>query len=184
MKNSANKVRIIGGRLRRRQITFPVLDGLRPTSDRVKETLFNWLGQELDGQVCLDLFAGSGALGFEAVSRGASRVVMVERDKNVVHCLRQNRQQLSAIEAEIHHTDALAYLRQSTEQFDLILLDPPFALDLLPVLLPQVRGKLKPGGLLYVEAGCLPDLNGWSVRRQSKAAAVHYLLLEIQNPGL
>lgn len=183
-KNNINIVRIIGGRLRRRQINFPSLDGLRPTSDRIRETLFNWLGQELDGQVCLDLFAGSGALGFEAVSRGAARVVMVEKDKSAIHCLRQNQQLLSAVEAEIHHTDALNYLQQTAERFDLIFLDPPFALDLLPVLLPVAREKLKPSGLLYVESGCVPDLEGWEVYRQGRGGGVHYLLLEMQEPGL
>lgn len=183
-KNNVNTVRIIGGRLRRRQITFPSLGGLRPTSDRIRETLFNWLGQELDGLVCLDLFAGSGALGFEAVSRGAARVVMVEKDKSAAHSLRQNQQSLSATEAEIHHADALGYLQHTAEQFDLILLDPPFLLDLLPVLLPLAREKLKPGGLLYVEAGSLPDLDGWYVYRQGRGGAVHYLLLEMQEPAL
>lgn len=178
MKASGNKVRIIGGSLRRRHIVFPSIEGLRPTPDRVRETLFNWLGQELDGQDCLDLFAGSGALGFEAASRGARRVVMVELNRVAVESLRTNQRQLAVQSIEIRQTDAQLYLSGTSDIFDLILLDPPFHLNLLPKLLPQVRSKLKPDGFLYIESGTLPDLTEWQVIRQGKAGVVHHLLLK------
>lgn len=178
VKAGNNKVRIIGGSLRRRQIVFPSIDGLRPTPDRVRETLFNWLGQELDGQRCLDLFAGSGALGFEAASRGARQVVMVELNRVAVQSLHTNQQQLAVQNVEIRQTDALLYLAGTADTFDLIMLDPPFHLDLLPKLLPQVQSKLKPDGFLYIESGMLPDLTEWQIIRQGKAGVVHHLLLK------
>jgi len=125
-----NRVRIIAGEWRSRLIRFPPAAQLRPTPDRVRETLFNWLGQRLDGLACLDLFAGSGALGFEALSRGARRVVMVERDRTVAAALRESARDLGATGAEIHESDALAWLARSRETFDVVFLDPPFASDL------------------------------------------------------
>src|SRR5512134_216652 len=106
-----NRIRIIGGLWRSRMIQFPDLPGLRPTPDRVRETLFNWLGQDLAGRHCLDLYAGSGALGFEALSRGAEKVVMVERDRRTVQSLRDNAARLGAANLEVAATDALQFLR-------------------------------------------------------------------------
>src|SRR5258705_1707299 len=111
MTSGRNRVRIIGGQWRSRMLRFPAAAPLRPTPDRVRETLFNWLGQRLDGMRCLDLFAGSGALGFEALSRGAARVVMVERDREVARALRASAEALQAEGAEIVEGDAVEYLR-------------------------------------------------------------------------
>src|SRR5947209_3414183 len=118
-----NRVRIIAGTWRSRLIRFPPAAQLRPTPDRVRETLFNWLGQRLDGLACLDLFAGSGALGFEALSRGARRVVMVERERAVAEALRDNAKKLEAENADVVEGDALAYLSRPAETFDVVFLD-------------------------------------------------------------
>lgn len=177
MVQHRNQVRIIAGRYRRRQLPFPDAEGLRPTPDRVRETLFNWLGQELDGWRCLDLFAGSGALGFEAASRGAARVVMVEKNRKVAAVLNENRRTLAANEVVVVESDAFSYIRNTREQFDLILLDPPYDAELLPQLLPQLTGLLAEGGVVYCEARQLPDLAGWLVRREGKAGQVRHVLL-------
>jgi len=121
-----NRVRIVGGAWRSRLIPFPPTKGLRPTPDRVRETLFNWLGQDLTGKTCLDLFAGSGALGFEAASRGARRVAMVERDASVFQALAANRDRLGALAVELTKSDALEFLRADTGLYDVVFLDPPF----------------------------------------------------------
>ncbi|NLR76139.1 16S rRNA (guanine(966)-N(2))-methyltransferase RsmD [Leeia aquatica] len=174
-----NQVRIIGGQWRRRLLSFPDGDGLRPTSDRVRETVFNWLGQDLHGQSCLDLFAGSGALSFEAASRHAARVVALELSHSVVRQLKQNRQLLQAQQIDIVPGDALQWLRQSSEQFDVIFADPPFAANLLPAVLPLVAARLKPGGRLYIEGEHLPELPAeWTIQRQGKAGRVSYALLQ------
>ena len=122
----SNQVRIIGGQYRRRLLAFPDAPGLRPTPDRVRETLFNWLGQDLPGWSCLDLYAGSGALGFEAASRGAARVVMVERERAALETLQANRMLLGTTQLEIQRADCASWLAGNTELFDLIFLDPPF----------------------------------------------------------
>src|SRR3954462_9594035 len=120
MTANRNRVRIIGGKWRSRLLKFPPAAELRPTPDRVRETLFNWLGQRLDGLACLDLFAGSGALGFEALSRGAARVVMVERDRVVASGLRDSARELGAAGAEVHEADALPWLARSRDAFDVV----------------------------------------------------------------
>ncbi|RXZ44610.1 16S rRNA (guanine(966)-N(2))-methyltransferase RsmD [Crenobacter cavernae] len=183
MSATRNQVRIIAGRYRRRLLSFPDQPGLRPTPDRVRETLFNWLGQELYGWTCLDLFAGSGALGFEAASREAKRVVMVEKSRVAVASLRANRQLLGAEEIEVVEADANLYIRNSRERFDLILLDPPFDSDLLEALLPQARERLADDGLLYCEARRLPALDGWQIVREAKAGQVHCVLLQVAQLG-
>src|SRR5262245_56031466 len=120
-----NTVRIIAGQHRRRLLSFPDGEGLRPTPDRARETRSNRLGQGLRGLRCLDLFAGSGALGFEAASRGASRVVMVEQERTAVACLRDNQRELAIANAEVIAADGLAWLARCGEQFDVVFLDPP-----------------------------------------------------------
>src|SRR6476661_5335391 len=112
VRRPANRVRIIGGRWRSRLVKFPPTMSLRPTPDRVRETLFNWLGQRLDGLSCLDLFAGSGVLGFEAASRGAARVVMVERDRDTAKQLRESAAELEAAQVEVVAGDGLEYLER------------------------------------------------------------------------
>ncbi|MBV1774401.1 16S rRNA (guanine(966)-N(2))-methyltransferase RsmD [Burkholderiaceae bacterium DAT-1] len=175
---TSNQVRIIGGDFRRRMISFPDGEGLRPTPDRVRETLFNWLGQELHGQTCLDMFAGSGALGFEAASRGAKRVVMLELARTASNQLKANKDLLKATSAEVIQGDSLAWLARSTESFDVVFLDPPYASTLLDQALPLVRDRVHADSRVYLECASLPDLSGWVVLREGKAGQVHYLLLE------
>lgn len=175
-----NQVRIIGGQWKRRMLSFPDSEGLRPTPDRVRETLFNWLGQDCSGWHCLDLFAGSGALGFEAASRGAARVVMVERERAVAQVLAGNIQTLKA-GGVIHlvQQDALGYLAQTRDTFDVVFLDPPFASDLLERVLPLLLPRLSSDALVYAETAAWPDLTGWEVLREGKAGTVHYGLLTV-----
>lgn len=177
MSQARNHVRIIGGDYRRRQLPFPDAEGLRPTPDRVRETVFNWLGQELDGLTCLDLFAGSGALGFEAASRRAQRVVMVEKSRKVADGLRSNRQLLAAQAVEVVVMDAVHYLKSCRERFDLVFLDPPYRSDLLVQILPLLPAVLADGGRVYVEAASWPDLSGWQRIKEGRAGLVHYGLL-------
>jgi len=171
-------VRIIGGAWRSRILRFPDLPGLRPTPDRARETLFNWLGQRLDGQRCLDLFAGSGALGFEAASRGAAEVVMVERDPRALAALEHNAQALGATQVRLLRADALGYLASDCGRFDLILLDPPFAADLLAPALARAATRLEAGGRIYAEFGKRPDLSAWRILREGRAGLSHFCLLE------
>jgi 16S rRNA (guanine966-N2)-methyltransferase len=174
-----NRVRIIGGHWRSRVIAFPPAAQLRPTPDRVRETLFNWLGQRLDGLACLDLFAGSGALGFEALSRGARRVVMVERERAVARALRENAKTLDAENADVVEGDALAYLSRPAERFDVVFLDPPFASDLAACALAKLGAWVHAGSRVYVESGeSLDPGPGWRAIREDRAGAVRYALYE------
>lgn len=177
-KPKSNQVRIIGGQWRRRILHFPAVDGLRPTPDRVRETLFNWLGQRLDGLRCLDLFAGSGALGFEAASRGAREVVMVERDSRALAALRQNREVLGAAQVEVVAADGLTWLAGGQGAFDVIFLDPPFDSAKLGAALAVAATRLAPEGKIYAEFGGRPDLSGWQVLREGRAGLSHFCLLE------
>ena len=172
-------MRIIGGEFRRRLLKFPDSEGLRPTPDRVRETLFNWLGQELDGWHCLDLFAGSGALGFEAVSRGAAKVVMVEQAPRVLAALHENRELLDKpATLEIIRGDALQYLASSKSRFDLIFLDPPYKKGWIPRLEPLLPGVLNEDAAIYVEAEQAIDaLGDWRTVRHGKAGEVHFQLM-------
>ena len=174
-----NKVRIIGGDWRGRLIGFPAAEGLRPTPDRVRETLFNWLGQTLDGKACLDLFAGSGALGFEALSRGARRVVMVEQSPQVLRLLRENASKLGADRLDLVAADALKFLSREEGMFDVIFLDPPFHRGILPLLLPLLSHRLAPDGCVYAETeASLEPGDGWEVWRSGRAGNVHYCLMK------
>lgn len=173
-----NSVRIIGGEYRSRILHFPDASGLRPTPDRVRETLFNWLGQRLHGLVCLDAFAGSGALGFEAASRGAARVVMLERDGKVHEALRQNARLLQARNVDILQMDALAYLAGAGELFDVIFLDPPFDKNLLAPALQSAATRLRPGGKIYAESPAPLSSDHFAVLRQGRAGLSHFCLLE------
>ena len=183
VSSGRNRVRIIGGKWRSRIVTFPAAAQLRPTPDRVRETLFNWLGQRLDGLSCLDLFAGSGALGFEALSRGAGRVVMVERDRQVHAALRESAQLLQAEGAEIVNGDGLAYLERAAGVFDVVFLDPPFASDLAARALAALPPHLATDGRVYVETALATQAPaGWSVLREDRAGAVRYALLQPATP--
>jgi len=172
-------VRIVGGLWRSRVIPFSGSAGLRPTPDRVRETLFNWLGQDLAGKTCLDLYAGSGALGFEAASRGARCVVMVEHDARTVHALEDNRALLGAAQVEVVRGDALEFLRTDRRLYDAVFLDPPFATDPWPDLFGVLAERLAPQALVYCELGrrFVPP-EGWAVWRQGQAGQVRYQLLK------
>jgi len=175
-----NRVRIIGGVWRSRMIPFPDLPGLRPTPDRVRETLFNWLGQNLAGRHCLDLYAGSGALGFEALSRGAASVTMVERAPRVCRALQDNAVLLGARDLNVVCGDALEFLAgvPVSTRFDVVFLDPPFGAGISEGLWPRVLERLSGEGLAYLESDARfaghPRLE---ILKYGRAGAVHYHLL-------
>ena len=175
------ELRLIGGRLRGRRL--PILDqpGLRPTGDRIRETLFNWLAPIIAGSRCLDAFSGSGALGFEALSRGAEQVVMLERNARIARQLNANARLLSAEGLDIQQTDSLRWLASTAPTpFDIIFLDPPFAEHLLPAVLEQLssRAWLSPAARVYVETDArepLPELpRGWEWLREKTAGQVRF----------
>jgi 16S rRNA (guanine966-N2)-methyltransferase len=178
-------VRIIGGVWRSRLVTFPALPGLRPTPDRVRETVFNWLGQDLAGRRCLDLFAGSGALGFEALSRGASEVVLVEHSGAVAAALRENAARLGARGLRLVVGDALHFLRDpGAGRFDVVFVDPPYGSGLITAVLPRLPGVLANAAAVYVESDAPIDASRpWVARRRGRAGAVRYELLEIGDEG-
>ena len=178
-----NQVRIIAGKWRSRILRFPESASLRPTPDRVRETLFNWLGQRLDGLACLDLFAGSGALGFEALSRGAARVVMVEASRESARNLGDNARALGAADVEIIAGDALSYLARTRESFDVVFVDPPYASDLAARALQALTPRMKPEARVYVESAApLAPPPPWRVVREDRAGAVRYALLDLPTP--
>ncbi|MEC8443446.1 MAG: 16S rRNA (guanine(966)-N(2))-methyltransferase RsmD [Pseudomonadota bacterium] len=148
-RQSSQQLRIIGGQWRSRRLRFPALDGLRPTMDRVRETLFNWLQYDIEGARVLDAFAGSGALGFEALSRGAKEVIFVEKHAKAALALKDNLKQLKADNAQVWAADALTWLEQNPEPYDLVFLDPPFGQNLLAPAMEKLT--LLPGALVYVE---------------------------------
>ncbi|MCE5231712.1 MAG: 16S rRNA (guanine(966)-N(2))-methyltransferase RsmD [Mizugakiibacter sp.] len=179
--SGAGRVRIVAGRLRGSKLAVPDLPGLRPTPDRVRETLFNWLAPTIEGARCLDLFAGTGALGVEALSRGAAHVTFVERDPRLAAALRDNLVRLDQPHGVVECADAQAFLRDAPAPFDLVFLDPPFAearwADAAAAL--EAGGWLKPAALVYVEApaDAAPALPaGWTLHREGRAGAVRYAL--------
>jgi len=177
-------LRIIGGTWRGRRLRFPPRAQIRPTPDRVRETLFNWLGTRVPGARCLDLFAGSGALGLEALSRGASRVTFVERDIIAVRELRALLGEWRAAGAQVEHGNAVRFLEGVSQAFDIVFLDPPFAAELLSqtARLLEERSWLSPNAVVYVEADAhavLPALPpNWQLVKAKQAGAVGYHLLE------
>jgi len=179
------EVRIIGGQWKRSKLRVADAPGLRPTPDRVRETLFNWLGQDLSGWRCLDAFAGSGALGFEAASRGAAEVVLLERDRRLVATLADAKVRLKAEPLRIEAVDALSWMaRAAPDSFELVFLDPPFDAALLAPALAAAARIVVPQGYVYVESGApLPAAAGLSTYREGRAGAVHYALLQRTNTG-
>lgn len=175
------EIRIIGGKLRGKKISFPVSEGLRPTPARIRETLFNWLMQPIMGARCLDAFAGSGALGIEAFSRGAQQVIFVEQSKTVYKHLSQVLQKISTLQLEVIHQDSMAYLQQARLPFDIVFLDPPFDKNLHHQLLDLLIEKqlLHQQSLVYIESPALLALKPeqWEVQRSKKAGNVYYSLL-------
>jgi 16S rRNA (guanine966-N2)-methyltransferase len=179
-------VRIVGGAWRSRRIEVAARSGLRPTPDRVRETLFNWLGQDLSGLACLDLFAGSGALGFEAASRGAARVVLLENDRAALAALARSRAALGAAQVEIVRGEALAYLARRGERFDVVFLDPPFRQNAVPALLERLPPRLAPGARVYAEGAAPAQAHPpWRELKRARAGQVSYQLLQWDNhdPG-
>ncbi len=175
-----NRVRIIGGAGGSRMLPFPDLRGLRPTPDRVRETLFNWLGQNLAGRHCLDLYAGSGALGFESLSRGAASVTMVERAPHACRVLHDNAALLGARDLNVVCGDALEFLAgvPVSARFDVVFLDPPFGVGIPEGLWPRLLERLSGEGLVYLESDARfaghPLLE---ILKHGHAGAVHYHLL-------
>jgi 16S rRNA (guanine966-N2)-methyltransferase len=178
----ANTLRIIGGEWRGRRIRFPAVEGIRPTPDRVRETLFNWLAAVVSGSRCLDLFAGSGALGLEALSRGAAAVTFVERDRAAASGLRATAELLAPDRAVVVQADANSWLARDTTPFDIVFLDPPFDSDLLAGALDALesRGWLAADAWIYVEmparGGPPPIPASWRLHRSGRAGEVGYHL--------
>jgi 16S rRNA (guanine966-N2)-methyltransferase len=179
-----NAVRIIGGEWRSRVLRFPDAPGLRPTADRVRETLFNWLGQDLSGYTCLDVFAGSGALGFEAASRGAAAVTMVEKSRPVFEALQANAMLLRAAHVRVQRSDALEFLARDGSTYDIVFVDPPFSEGIPERLMELVGRRLAARGRVYLESGtpCVAS-SGWRLVKQGRAGQVHFHLLEPDVPG-
>ena len=182
----SRQVRIIGGQWKRTPLPVIDAEGLRPTPDRVRETLFNWLGHDLGGWRCVDAFAGTGALGWEAASRGASRVVMVEQNPELLQRLQATQTQLQAGTVSIQRGDALAWLsRQMPGSADVVFLDPPFDAPVFEEALRASRQILSASGWIYLEAphrwdaAALAAL-GLSEHRYLKAGAVHAHLLQVK----
>lgn len=184
MTRAQNRLRIIGGTWRGRKLSFPDLSELRPTPDRVRETLFNWLRDIIPGARCLDLFAGSGALALEAMSREAEQVVMVDQHPAVIAQLKEHVEHLGAHGARAVQAEALAFLRGPPQAFDVVFLDPPFHSALLGpcIELLAVNGWLAPTAWLYIEIDrrtSLPVLPAdWEVLRHNQAGQVGYYLLK------
>lgn len=179
-----NQVRIIAGHWRGRRLLFPTVAGLRPTPDRVRETLFAWLTPVLPGSRCLDLFAGSGALGIEALSRGAARVVFIERERAAAHALENNLALLQADGFQLIQTDALRWLQGTAQPFDIVFLDPPFDQNLLQPVCRQLAtgGWLASGARIYLESQreqvvTVPET--WTMLREKTAGQVSYRLYQV-----
>lgn len=177
-----NRLRIVGGRWRGTRIDFPAIEAIRPSPDRVRETLFNWLQTTILGARCLDLFAGSGALGIEALSRGAAEVTFVDREPQVGRHITQTLQRLNASGATVQVEDAARFLARAPHPYDVVFLDPPFASTLLRAAFEKLpQGWLADDAYIYVECPAdvpLPALPvGWTVYRSKQAGQVGYHLL-------
>jgi 16S rRNA (guanine966-N2)-methyltransferase len=177
--SKTNQVRINAGVYRSRLIKFPDVEGLRPTPDRVRQTVFNWLGQDLTGKTCLDLFAGTGAMGFEALSRNAKSVTMIENSGLAFKALQQNQALLKVQNCQILHLDALQFLEKNTLKFDVIFCDPPYQKQWLDKVLPLLTEHISNGGVVYAEAEYeIQSDKYWQVVKHGKAGNVVYHLLK------
>lgn len=185
-KLTRQSVRIIGGQWRGRRLSFPLVEGLRPTPDRIRETLFNWLQPHLPGAICVDLFSGSGALGFEAASRGAERVDMVELDLQAYKQMQANKVMLSADQCALFRQPAQQFINQSATVYDIVFLDPPFNENLwVEIANLLTQGKLlHQGSLIYFECNKyqkveqLPE--NWHLLKDKVAGDVRYCLFTIE----
>ena len=186
MAKKANNLRIIGGEWRSRRVQFYNSPKIRPTPDRVRETLFNWLAEKIVGARCLDLFAGSGALSFEAASRGAVEVIQVDDDPAIIASLKKQKSILSAVQVQIFYKDAMSYLRQTEHVFDIIFLDPPFNTDLHLKALSMIKTRdlLAPSGQIYLETsshGYAQAMHGYKCIHEKVTGQVRYALYEMLN---
>jgi len=174
-------VRIISGKWKRRKLAFPDRPTLRPTPDRARVTLFNWLNGWIDGARCLDLFAGSGALGFEALSRGAAAVTLIDDDPAVVRALQASAQMLGAIECSILRSSAVEFLRSDTSRWDIVFLDPPFASDLVERCLRILEDSpaIDATSIVYVESSIhvSADLERWRTIKKTRTGDVQSTLV-------
>ncbi|MDH5776620.1 MAG: 16S rRNA (guanine(966)-N(2))-methyltransferase RsmD [Gammaproteobacteria bacterium] len=180
-----NQLRIIAGQWRSRKLSFPSIEGLRPTPDRVRETLFNWLAPTIEGARCLDLFSGSGALGLEALSRGAGEVVMLDQNSKVIRQLKENLSLLDCTQGKVVQSDAISYLQSCPDRFDIVFLDPPYRQNLIApccALLAQ-NSLLNPGAAIYIELekeASLPELpTDWTLTRSKTAGQLAYHLVVV-----
>jgi 16S rRNA (guanine966-N2)-methyltransferase len=186
MRRGSQQLRIIGGDWRSRRIQFADAPGLRPTMDKVRETVFNWLQWDIEGKLILDCFAGSGALGYEALSRGAKEVTFLEFNASATRCIRESLDSLDATNAQVHQTDAIAWLAQNTELelFDVIFLDPPFGRDLLKPAVDIIAEKAQVGCLVYVEVEANADLScipaNWLETKRKDAKEFSFMLFEVE----
>ncbi|HIF9196928.1 TPA: 16S rRNA (guanine(966)-N(2))-methyltransferase RsmD [Photobacterium damselae] len=175
-------VRIISGQWRGRKLPVHDVEGLRPTTDRVKETLFNWLAQDIYQAKCLDLFAGSGSLSFEALSRGAESLTMIELDQKAAAQLKQNLTAIGATNATLHNTNSVNFLSQAGTPHDLVFIDPPFRKDLIQQVITALEANhwLSPNALIYIEAekelGSIDVPPSWHLYREKTAGQVCYRL--------
>jgi 16S rRNA (guanine966-N2)-methyltransferase len=170
-RRELGRLRIIGGQWRSRIVAFDASAGVRPTPDRVRQTLFDWLSPRIDGAACLDLFAGSGALGIEALSRGAASVSFIEQGRVQVEAIRTALKTLGGA-GEVVAADSVAWLAQAASRYDLVFLDPPYASDLLARVLPLLPARLKPGARVFIEwpqgaPPALPPELEWRKERQA-----------------
>lgn len=177
-------IRIIAGKHRGRKLPVLAADGLRPTTDRVKETVFNWLMPYMADSRCLDCFAGAGSLGFEAYSRGAEQVTMIELNKSAATQLMANAQTLKAQSIQVTQSDTLAFLNSSPQPFDIIFIDPPFRQGLAEKVIQRVsKGWLSEDAMVYVETeseNALPDIpENWHLLKEKKAGQVVYRLFQV-----
>jgi 16S rRNA (guanine966-N2)-methyltransferase len=176
-----SRIRITGGDWRSRLIEVADAPGLRPTPDRVRETLFNWLGHDLDGWHCLDLFAGSGILGFEAASRGAAEVTLIEQQRRAFLQLQRNAQHFACPRVKLVCGDAIKFARSASPTYDLIFLDPPYRQGLLESITPHLPLMTRSGAKVYAEAEQrIERLGDWQVVKQGHAGQVFFHLLERQ----
>lgn len=185
-RKGPQQLRIIGGDWRSRRIRFADAPGLRPTMDRVRETVFNWLQWDIEGKSILDCFAGSGALGYEALSRSAKDVTFLELNPKAASCIKESLKSLEAHNAQVWQSDALVWLDQQTtlEAFDVIFLDPPFGKNLLSPAVELISSRVKIGCLIYVEVEAGADLscipNNWIESKRKDGKEFSFMLFEVK----
>jgi len=182
-QGAAGVVRIIGGQWRSRKLHFTSAEGLRPSSDRIRETVFNWLAPYVAGARCLDLFAGSGALGLEALSRGAAHCHFVEKDRATAQQIRQHLQTLACRDADVVTTSATQFLTGAERGWHIVFLDPPFNKDLLMPAIDALQDRLGEGALVYVETAKGEPVtvpSSWRVVKHKTAGQVEYRLYEVE----